>query len=51
MEVKVDFSFTGIQSNQYGTWYLKDGKVDFNKNGKVKVDGVTYTIKNGKVVA
>ncbi len=48
---KVTFKETGIFKNKYGKWYCKDSKVDFNKNGKVKVDGVTYTIKNGKVVA
>ena len=50
VDSKVDFSFTGIMSDRTGSWYLKDGKVDTKKNGKVKFEGETYTIKNGKVV-
>ena len=48
---KVTFKETGIFSNQYGKWYVKDSKVDFNKNGKVKFNGKTYTVKNGKATA
>ena len=46
---KVTFKETGIFKNKYGKWYCKDSKVDFNKNGKVKYNGKTYTVKNGKV--
>ena len=45
---KVDFKFTGIASNKNGNWYLKNGKVDFKKNGKVKYNGKTYIVTNGK---
>ena len=45
---KVTFKETGIFKNKYGKWYCKDSKVDFNKNGKVKYNGTTYTVKNGK---
>ncbi|MBQ1369693.1 MAG: hypothetical protein IIY38_00995, partial [Clostridia bacterium] len=45
---KVDFKFTGIASNKNGSWYIKNGKVDFKKNGKVKYNGKTYTVTNGK---
>ena len=46
---EVTFKETGIFKNKYGKWYCKDSKVDFNKNGKVKYNGKTYTVKNGKV--
>ena len=46
---KVTFQETGIFKNKFGKWYCKDSKVDFNKNGKVKYNGKTYTVKNGKV--
>ena len=46
---KVTFKETGIFKNKFGKWYCKDSKVDFNKNGKVKYNGKTYTVKNGKV--
>ena len=45
----MDFSFTGIAKNEYGTWYVKNGKVDFSKNGKVTYNGKTYTVEKGKV--
>lgn len=47
---KVDFTFEGISSNSYGKWYCKGGKVQFGFSGKVKFNGKTYTIKDGKVV-
>lgn len=47
---KVTFKETGIFKNQYGKWYCKDSKVDFNKTGKVKFNGKTYKVKEGKVV-
>jgi len=40
---------TGIASNKYGKWYIKNGKVDFSKNGKVIFNNRTYIIKTGKV--
>ena len=46
---KVNFNFTGIASNQNGSWYLQNGKVNFNYNGKVKYNHKTYTIRGGKV--
>lgn len=47
---KVTFKENGIFSNQYGKWYVAKSKVDFTKNGKVKFNGKTYQVKNGKVV-
>lgn len=43
-------TFTGIASNDYGTWYIENGLVNFNFSGKVVFNGVTYDIENGKVV-
>ena len=48
---KVTFKENGIFSNKNGTWYVTKSYVDFNKNGKVKYNGKTYTVKNGKVIA
>jgi len=42
----VDNTFTGVASNENGTWYIKDGVVDFSYNGTFG----EYTIENGKVV-
>lgn len=38
---QVDFNKTGLYTNVNGTWYVKNGKVDFSKNGIVEsnVDG------------
>ena len=46
---KVDFSYKGIAQNSMGWWYLEGGKVIFGYNGKVVVNGRTYTVVNGKV--
>lgn len=42
---KVNFSFRGLEKNDYGTWYLEGGKVNFNFNGSYN----GYRIVNGKV--
>ena len=43
-------SFTGVASNDNGTWYLENGYVNFNFSGKVVFNGVTYDVENGRVV-
>ena len=48
---EIDTSFTGIAKNQYGSWRIKDGKVDFKYSGKLRLDGKTYTILAGKVIS
>lgn len=48
---RVTFKETGIFGNDYGIWYVVNSKVDFNKNGPVKVNGKTYTVKSGRVIA
>ena len=39
---KVDFNYTGLASNDAGTWYCKNAKVDFS------VTGVVYDYANGE---
>ena len=47
-EVRKDY--TGVQINEYGRWYVKDGQIDFGyNNGVANSDGSTYLIKEGKV--
>ncbi|MBR1703871.1 MAG: hypothetical protein IJ720_00735 [Clostridia bacterium] len=48
---RVTFKETGIYGNEYGIWYVLNSKVDFSKNGPVKVNGKTYTVKAGRVIA
>ena len=40
---------TTIAENEHGVWYIKKGMVDFSHNGIVIINGVSYTVKNGKV--
>ena len=42
-------SYNGIASNNNGTWYIKNGKVDFDFTGNLTVNGTTYPVKGGKV--
>ncbi len=42
-------SYNGIASNELGTWYIKDGLVDFKFSGYMKVNGTTYKVTEGKV--
>lgn len=43
-------NFTGIATNDLGTWYVENGYCNFGFSGKVVFNGVTYDIENGKVV-
>ena len=46
---KVDFSYCGIASNNYGTWYIENGKVNFDYNSdEYQYDDKVYKIENGK---
>lgn len=45
----VQTDFSGIQSNEYGSWYIEDGKVQFGYNGVIETTENTYLISNGKV--
>ena len=43
-------SYTGVATNDYGTWFIKSGEVDFDFTGNfVTDDGQSYNIVNGKV--
>lgn len=42
-------TYTGLARNEYGLWYVVNGKVDFQKSGTEYVDGKEYTITQGKV--
>lgn len=44
-------AFSGIANNEYGNWYISNGKVAFDYSGPVIIDGKTYTIDKGKVVS
>lgn len=47
---KVDFDYNGLSCNQYGFWVLEKGKVNFDYNGNYKFSGISYPVKEGKVV-
>ncbi len=41
--------YTGIAQNQYGSWYVKDGKVDFTYTGSYEFAGTTFNVVTGEV--
>ena len=41
--------YTGIGANNYGTWYIADGLVQFDYTGNLTVNGTTYPVEEGKV--
>ncbi len=46
----IDYKYTGIVSNQNGTWFVKDGTIKYDYTGHYKAkDGKTYVIENSKV--
>ncbi len=48
---EVKYDYTGIGRNNLGTWFVKDGTINFNYTGKYKsIDGKTYVIQNNKVM-
>lgn len=46
---KTDLDYDGIAKNQYGTWYVNDGVVDFNATGFYTEDDKTYYFVNSKL--
>lgn len=44
-------TFTGVASNENGSWYISNGLVDFGFSGKIVFGGITYDVENGKVIA
>ena len=47
--VQVDFSYTGVKSNENGSWRIVRGKVDFNCNDIVKSEDGWWYVRGGKV--
>lgn len=43
--------YTGLAQNEYGTWYVKDGAVDFTFTGSYDFAGKTFQVNGGKVQA
>lgn len=41
--------FTGLASNEYGTWYCDSGKVDFSYSGIVEYGDEKWLVQEGKV--
>lgn len=48
-EGTLDQSYNGLAKNEYGTWYVKDGLVDFSFSGTYDFAGYTYVVNGGKV--
>lgn len=46
---QLDESYTGIGTNNFGQWYVKDGKVDFTFSGEYAYGGLLYNVNAGKV--
>ena len=42
-------NYSGLATNDLGTWVIKDGYVDFGYTGVYEFDGQTYNVVNGKV--
>lgn len=42
--------YNGLAENEYGTWVIRDGIVDFTFNGPYSYENVVYSISNGKVI-
>ena len=41
--------YSGLAENEFGTWLIKDGYVDFDYTGNYTSNGQTYNIVEGKV--
>ena len=46
---QVDTTYTGITTNGYGWWYVRNGEVDFSYTGLAQHEGVWWRIVNGQV--
>lgn len=45
----LDSGYTGICTNEYGKWYVKNGKVDMLQSGLFKINNVWYYVKDNKL--
>ena len=47
---KIDYNYTGIGTNEYGTWYFENGEINFKYIGKfTDSDNSIYNVVNGEV--
>ena len=46
----VDWDYTGLVTNEAGTWYVSGGKVAFDQSGQIIIDGESYNLQNGQIV-
>ena len=46
-------NYTGIASNEYGSWYYRNGTIAYDYSGTVEdtYSGKIYTVQNGLVIA
>lgn len=44
----VNTNFTGVATNEYGSWFIRKGYVDFGYNGSVTSNGQRYKVVNGR---
>ena len=47
---KYDTAYTGLATNKYGSWFMRNGNLDRSYTGKFIVGGKIYVIKSGKVI-
>ena len=47
---KVDENYTGTGSNNFGTWYIKNGQVMFDYTGIYTEGNTVYTVEEGKII-
>ena len=47
----VETAVSGIRDNEYGSWYVKDGKVQLGEDGLVQTEGKEYLLEDGKVAS
>lgn len=45
----VDTTYTGLSTNDYGTWYVVYGQVDFSKSGVLQIGGQWCYLTQGKL--
>ena len=47
---KVDYSYTGIGTNDKGTWYVDHGEVDFQTTGIYEIETDMYILENNRIM-
>ncbi len=46
---KIDYNYTGLATNENGTYYLENGKITFKYNGICSTDTGDYVVEKSKV--